>query len=88
MGVLIAWLGRSDKDRLPARAWDRPGPQRQAVRMWLLGGAVAVVLLLLTALSLAWLLYVFSPKAPPAPAPAGPGPTVRDPPRAPGNGQR
>jgi hypothetical protein len=81
LGLLLARLGRSDKDRLPARAPDRPGPRQHAVRMWLLGGAVAVVLLLPTALSLAWLLYLYGspPKAPPAPA--GPGPTVPGPPQ-------
>jgi hypothetical protein len=87
LGQLLTRLGSSDKDRLLARARPQPGPQRQAVRMWLLGGAVVTVLLPLVALSLAWLLYLYGspPKAPPAPA--GAGPTFPAPPRAPGNGQ-
>ena len=86
LSLLLAWLGRSDKDRLPARARDRRGPQYSALRMWLLGGAFAVVLLLPTALSLDWLLHVFRQKA--APAPPGPGPTVNDPLRGPKKGLR
>jgi hypothetical protein len=80
LGVLIAWLGRSDADRLPATAGDRPRPQhRQARWMWLLGGAVAIILLPPTALSLAWLTYTFPPAVPPATAPAGPAPIVPGP---------
>jgi hypothetical protein len=79
-GLLLARLGRSDKDRLPARARERRGPQYRALWMWLLGGVVAVVLLLPTALSLDWLLLVIREQARPAPAPAGPGPRVNDPP--------
>src|SRR5262249_44177054 len=79
LGLLLAWLGRSHKDRLPAHARDRRGPQYRALRMWLLGGVFVVVLLLPTALSLDWLLHGFRQKAPLAPAPPGPGPTVNDP---------
>ena len=80
LGVLIAWLGRSDKDRLPTWAEDRPRPQhRQTGWMWLLGGAVAIILLPPTALSLAWLTYKVPPAVPPTTAPAGPGPIVPGP---------
>jgi hypothetical protein len=88
LGRLLAWLGRSGKDRLPARARDRRGPQYSALRMWLLGGAFAVVLLLPTALSLDWLLHVFRQKAAPASAPPDPRPTVDDPSRGPEKGRR
>ena len=47
--------------------------------MWLLGGAVAIILLPPTALSVAWLTYKFPPAVPPATSPAGPGPIVPGP---------
>jgi hypothetical protein len=80
LGLLLAWLGWSDKDRLPARDRGRRGPPYRALRMWLLGGAFVVVLLLPTALSLNWLLHGYRQKASPTPGTPGLGPAASDPP--------